>query len=175
VVYLSDGEIPKDVARALPLLAQSAGAGNEHALYRLGRLYLAGEDVPKDTERAVRYLTEAAERGNQYAQYTLGKLYLMGGEIPRDRERARHWLEQSAAQGNEYARFFLDHFDNFRDPSLFMAATRLMHHMGRVFRDNPPVQEKGSGSDSRVRRREREKKIALGHAPDDHELSQNMN
>ena len=175
VVYLSDGEIPKDVARALPLLAQSAGAGNEHALYRLGRLYLAGEDVPKDTERAVRYLTEAAERGNQYAQYTLVKLYLMGGEIPRDRERARHWLEQSAAQGNEYARFFLDHFDNFRDPSLFMAATRLMHHMGRVFRDNPPVQEKGSGSDSKVRRREREKKIALGHAPDDHELSQNMN
>jgi TPR repeat protein len=175
MVYFKDEEIPKDVNMALPLLLQSAGAGNEHALYRLGRLYLAGEDVPKDIERAVEYLTYSAERGNQYAQYALGKLYLMDNEIQRDREIARYWLEQSAAQGNKYARFFLDHFDDFRDPSIFLAATRLLHHMGRVFRDNQPVHDRASGSDSRTRRREREKKVALGHAGDEHEQSQTMN
>jgi TPR repeat protein len=173
MVCLSDGEIPKDIARALPLLLQSANGGNEHALYRLGRLYLAGEDVPKDVGLALRCLTEAAERGNEYAQYALGKLYLMGGDVPRDREKARHFLEQSAAQGNEYAEFLLDRWDDFRDPSLFTAATRLLRHMGRVFRDNPPAHGKGSGSDGKQRRREREKKIALGHARDEREINMN--
>jgi TPR repeat protein len=174
MVYLKDEEIPKDAARALPLLRQSAGAGNEHALYRLGRLCLAGEDVPKDVDTALQYLTDSAERGNQYAQYALGKLYLMGGDIPRDRDVARRWLELAAAQGNEYAAFFLEHFDSFRDPSLFLTATRLLRHMGQIFRDNPPVPARASDGDRKLRRREREKKIAQGHARDDYATSHSI-
>ncbi|MDR1205645.1 MAG: relaxase MobL [Peptococcaceae bacterium] len=174
MVYLKDEEIPKDVARALPLLRQSADAGNEHALYRLGRLYLVGEDVPKDVNAALQYLTDSAERGNQYAQYALGKLYLMGGDIPRDRDAARRWLELAAAQGNEYAAFFLEHFDSFRDPSLFLTATRLLRHMGQIFRDNPPVPARASDGDRKLRRREQEKKIAQGHARGDYATLRNI-
>ena len=150
-------------------------AGDVSSLFRLGRLNLAGEAVPKDTDRAILYLTGAADRGNQYAQYTLGKLYLTDADIPRDREKAWYWLVQSASQGNEYARFLLEHFHDFHDPSLFLAATRLMHHMGRVFRDNPPAHGRSYSADSKTRRREREKKIAQGHAQDEHEQAQHMN
>jgi hypothetical protein len=169
MLYLKDGEIAKDVPRAISLLEQSAEDGNAFAFYRLGRLYLEGADVPKDVVKAVEYLTASAEHGNQYAQYTLGKLYLMGIDIPRDREAARHWLEASAAQGNEYARFFLDRFDSFRDPSVITMATRLLRHLGRVFQENPPDRGRPSGSESKQRRKEREKKIAQGHAEDEHE------
>jgi len=173
MVYLSDQEIPKDISRALLLLQESAIAGNGHALYRLGRLYLAGDDVFKDIDLAIRYLTGSAERGNQYAQYTLGKLYLTDGDIPRNREQARYWLEQSAQQGNEYAWLLLEHFDSVRSPPLFLAATRLLHHMGRVFRNNSPTHGRLSGSESKQRRKEHDKKVALGHASDEHELNMN--
>ncbi|MDR0491659.1 MAG: relaxase MobL [Oscillospiraceae bacterium] len=131
-------------------------------------------DGDKDIDQAVSLLTQAAEsEPDSYASYVLGKLYLMGSDIPRDREKARYWLERSAEQGNEYAQFFLDHFDRFHDPSCFMTATRMLHHLGRIFRDNPPLPLSASGSDSKQRRREREKKIALGYARDDHELNLN--
>jgi hypothetical protein len=93
----------------------------------------------------------------------------MGGDIPRDRERARLWLELAAARGNEYAAFFLEHFDSFRDPSLFMAATQLLRHMGRVFRESYFAPSRFSGADRKLRRKEWEKKIAQGHAPGDYE------
>jgi hypothetical protein len=82
------------------------------------------------------------------------------------------WLTLSAAQGNIYAQFFLDHPDAFRDPPLFLAATRLLHHLSRIFSDEQKRFSGGTSmqTDSKLRRRIREKKIAQGHAPDDHEL-----
>jgi len=137
----------------------------------LGKLYLRDEDVPKDVNAAVKWLTASAEQGNQYAQYALGKLYLMGRDIPRDREAAVRWLTLSAEQGNIYAQFFLDHLDSFRDPSLFIAATRLLHYLTRIFQEEQRRLPGGTGMqvDSKLRRKIRQKKIALGHAPDDHE------
>lgn len=152
-------------------LQKLAAQGNSFAQYRLGKLYLLGEDVPKDVDAAIRWLTASVEQGNQYAQYALGKLYLAGRDIPRDRDAAIRWLTLSAEQGNIYARFFLDHPDSFRDPSLFLAATRLLHHLSRIFREE---QERLPGGprmqvESKLRRKIRQKKIAQGHAPDDHE------
>ena len=88
-----------------------------------------------------------------------------------DREQAREWLTQSADQGNEYARFFLDHFDQFRDPSVLLAATRLLHQMARTFQDNknPPATPKSVHIESKRRKRLREKRMAIGHKADDHE------
>ena len=108
---------------------------------------------------------------NQFAQYTLGKLYLQGKEVQQDREAARQWLDLSAAQGNQYAQFFLDRLDNFRDPSILMAATRLLHHMSRIFQNNsqPPTNPNGIRIDSKRRRRLQEKRMAMGHKRDDHE------
>ena len=86
------------------------------------------------------YLSDAAQEGNQYAQYTLGKLYLTGKDVARDREQAYRWFWESASQGNEYAQFFLDHFNDNHSPNVLLSATKLLHHMGRIFQDNsiPP-------------------------------------
>ena len=132
--------------------------------------------LPKDVPRAEEYHTAAAEQYNQYAQYALGKLYLTGREIPRDREQAWEWFSAAAEQGNEYAQFFLDHFDQVGRPDVFLAATRLLHHMGRIFQDNsiPPAAPVGHGVDRKLRQKIRAKKIAMGHKPDDHEEAKGM-
>ena len=161
----------KRTVEALEWLDKAAEQGNQFARYRLGKIYLTGEPVPKDVEKALAYLTASADQGNQFAQYTLGKLYLLGRDVPPDREQAKEWLIRSAVQGNEYARFFLDRFDQFRDPSVMLAATKLLHHMSRIFQNNsvPPGNPAGIRIDSKRRRRLMEKRMAMGHRADDHE------
>jgi TPR repeat protein len=173
-LYMAGVDIPKNIPKAVELFMKSASQNNSFAQYQIGKLYLLGEDVPKDVDSAIKWLTASAEQGNQYAQYILGKLYLMGHEVPRDREAAVRWLTLSAEQGNIYAQLFLDHLDSFRDPSLFLAATRLLHHMSRIFAEEQRKLPGGLGMqmDSKLSRRLRQKKIAQGHAPDDHELKQ---
>ncbi|MDT3700802.1 MAG: MobP3 family relaxase [Thermincola sp.] len=173
-LYRDGSHVEKDIVKAVELFTKAAEQNNSFAQYQLGRLYLLGQDVLKDVEAAVKWLTMSAELGNQYSQYALGKLYLMGRDVPRDREAAVRLLTLSAEQGNIYAQFFLDHLDSFRDPSPFLAATRLLHHLSRIFRDEQKRLSGGLGmqTDSKLRRKIREKKIAQGHAPDDHELKQ---
>ena len=161
----------KRTEEAMLWLGKAADHGNQFARYRLGKIYLTDESVPTDVQKALEYLTASAEQGNQFAQYTLGKLYLLGRDVKQDREQAKEWLNRSAVQGNEYAQFFLDRFDQFRDPSIMLAATKLLHHMGRIFRDNskPPHNPNGIRIDSKRRKRLTEKRMAMGHKADDHE------
>ena len=51
------------------------------------------------------------------------------------------------------------------------SATRLLHHLSQIFRDNsvPPAAPVGQRVDRKLRRKIQEKKIAMGHKPDDHE------
>jgi hypothetical protein len=59
--------------------------------------------------------------------------------------------------------------DSFRDPSVLLAATRLMHHLGNIFRDEK--RQFGGGmmqSDRKLLKKLWQKKIAQGHARDDH-------
>ena len=157
-----------DPAKALCWFQRSAERGNQFAQYRLSKLLLSGDGVTKDTANAVRWLTESAEQGNQYAQYALGKLYLLGKDIPQDRDAAVRWFTLAAEQGNEYAQYFLSHMDDV--PSLLTSATRLLRHIGNIFQDQAPRSAGGiSFVDSKLRRKIREKKIAMGHKPDDHE------
>ena len=157
-------------SEAVPWYEQAAEGGNQHAGYQLGKLYLAGEGVPKDVLKAVEYFTEAAEQGNSQGQYILGKLYLLGNEVERDREAAVQWLTLAAAQGNEYAQFFLDHMGQDRDLSVLLCATRLLCHMAQIIRDTPPpAPPTGLVIDRKRFRQLMEKKIAMGHKPDDHE------
>ena len=140
---------------------------NDHAAYRLGKEYLKGEIVAKDTAKAKDFLTQSAEAGNHYAQYALAKLCLEEHEP----EQAHYWFTQSAAQGNGHAQFFLDRWDSMKAPSVMLAATRLLHHMGRVFQERTPIPSVPNGIqiDRKRLQQIREKKIALGHKPDDHE------
>lgn len=166
----------KRMEEAVSWYEKAAERSNIWAAYRLGKLYLEGTDVPKDTAKAVEYLTDAAQEGNQYAQYTLGKLYLIGEDVAQDREQAYSWFWESASQGNEYAQFFLDHFNDNRSPNVLLSATKLLHHMGRIFQDNsiPPCPPGSHRADRKLLQKIRQKKIALGHKPDDHEEEQNM-
>ena len=97
-----------------------------------------------------------------------------GEDVEQDREQAYSWFRQAAVQGNEYAQFFLDHADAPHRPNALLAATKLLHHMGQIFRDNsvPPAAPAETQMDHRRRQELQEKRIALGHRPDDHEEQQ---
>lgn len=101
----------------------------------------------------------------------LGKLYLAGQGVPYDKEQAIDWLTQAAKQGNQYAQFFLDRQDSFRPPSVMLSATRLLHHMSRIFQDHSLPKSTADGIQIDRKRRQQlwEKKIAMGHKADDHE------
>ena len=166
----------KRMEEAVSWYEKAAAQGNLWAAYRLGKLYLEGTDIPQNVAKAVEYLSDAAREGNQYAQYTLGKLYLTGEDVAQDREQAYSWFWESASQGNEYAQFFLDHINDNRSPNVLLSATKLLHHMGRIFQDNsiPPCPPGSQRADRKLRQKIRQKKIAMGHKPDDHEEEQNM-
>ena len=160
----------EDIQTAMRWFQQGAELGDPLAQYRLGKLLLENSNADRGPE-AVRWITDAAQCGNQYAQYALGKLYLLGKQVPPDRDAAVCWLKQSAAQGNEYARRTLERMEHFRGASVLSAATRLLHHMSRIFQEqstNGPI-ACIKFTDSKLRQRIREKKIAMGHKPDDHE------
>ncbi len=171
-LLLTDDPLVRDIPAGLYWLEQARQNGSSYAGYRLGKEHLRGETVPKDVPKALEYLNDAAQRGNQFDQYTLGKLYLLGREVPQDKALAEQWLKLSAAQGNEYAQFFLDRLDLFRPPSVLLAATHLLRHIGNIFQENSlPKSSPGDIRyvDRKLRQREREKKIAMGHRADDHE------
>ena len=152
-------------------LWRAAQRGNTYAAYRLGKEYLTGEHVPKSTDKAVGCFRSSAEQGNPFAQYMLGKLYLEGKAIPRDQEQAVQRFRRSAEQGNRYAQFFLDRQNDLRPPGVMLSVTRLLHHLSRVFRENSLLAAgPGIAQIDRKRLRQlREKRIALGHKPDDHQ------
>ena len=156
-----------DSKLGLQWLEYAAQAKNQYAAYRLGKEYLKGVIVAKDIAKGVDYLTQSAESGNQYAQYALGKIYLEA----QDQEQAHHWFTQSAAQGNSHAQFFLSRWDSLKPPSVMLSATHLLHHMSRVFQEQtpPPAVPGGIEIDRKLMAKIREKKIAMGHKPDDHE------
>ena len=170
-LLLSDDWEVRDPDEGIHWLKQAAENGSHFAAYRLGKEYLEGNAVNKDTSRAADWFTKSAEAGNQYAQYMLGKLYLMGQGLPRDQAQATVWFSRSAAQGNQYAQFFLEQRNNLRPPSVMLAVTQLLYHISRIFEDNsvPSAVPVGQQVDRKLRRKIQEKKIAMGHKPDDHE------
>ena len=175
-LLLSDDWEVRDPGEGIRWLKQAAENGSHFAAYRLGKEYLSGEVVSKSVTKAADWFTKSAEAGNQYAQYMVGKLYLMGQGLPRDQAQAMVWLSRSAVQGNQYAQFFLEQRNHLRTPSVMLAVTQLLYHMSRIFQDNsvPPTVPTDQQVDRKLRRKIQEKKIAMGHKPDDHEEEQTM-
>ena len=77
---------------------------------------------------------------------------------------------QSASQSNEHAQFFLDRWGSLKSPSAMLSVTRLLYHMGTIFREQAPTPSVPGGIriDRKRLARLREKKIAMGHKPDDY-------
>lgn len=179
-LYLSDDSDIHDPAKGLYWLQQAVDSGHEYAAYRLGKEYLAGENISRDTVKAAAYLRQAAEQSNPYAQYLLGKLYLMGKGVPKDKEAAQYWFSVAERNGHAYAGYFLDRMEQEKDlpsPNILLSATRLLHHMGNIFRDNAPRPAAPAGLhiDRKRLQRLREKKMAMGHKWNDHEEQQSHN
>ena len=173
-LYLSDDADVHDPAKGIYWLKLSADSGNNHAAYRLGKEYLSGKNVSKDTSTAAEYLRQAADNGSAYAQYLLGKLTLMGEGIPKDKEAAQYWFSVAEQNGHEYAGYFLDRMEQQEEvppPNILLSATRLLRHMGNIFRDNAPRPAVPTGIQIDHKRLQRlwEKKMAMGHKWNDHE------
>ena len=174
-LYLSDDTDIHDSVKGIYWLKRSADNGNDYAAYRLGKEYLRGENTVKDAETAVSYLRQAADNGNAYAQYPLGKLYLTGEGVQQATDTAYQWFTKAYYGGHTYAGMFMDRIDHGeqRPPSVILAATRLLYHIGNIFRDNAPIPAANGIQIDRKRLAQlRQKRVALGHKPDDHELEQ---
>ncbi|QAT60144.1 sel1 repeat family protein [Acidilutibacter cellobiosedens] len=173
-LYRDGTHVEKDIPKAVAMFTAAAEQKNEYAAYQLGKLYLLGEDVPKDMGAAIRWLIASAEQGNQFAQYALGKLYFYDGDVLRDKEKSLYWLRLSAAQGNVYAQYLIDNINSYRNPSVLLAATRLMHRLENLFWEDyrRTVGITAGHIDRKRRRKLQEKKQAQGHKRDDHEPQQ---
>ncbi len=179
-LYLSDDADVHDPTKGIYWLKRSADNGNDYAAYRLGKEYLSGKNTIKDAETAVSYFRQAANNRNAYAQYLLGKLYLMGEGVPKDKDAAQYWFSVAERNGHAYAGYFLDRMERQEDlppPNILLSATRLLHHMGNIFRDNAPRPAAPTGVqiDHKRLQRLREKKMAMGHKWNDHEDEQSHN
>ena len=177
-LLLSDDPDVHDPSEGIRWLNAAAQNGNDYAAYTLGKEYLRGEHVHKDADRAAAYLGQAAEAQNPWAQYMLGKLYLMGEGVGQDQNIAYGWFRAAAMQGHTYAQFFKERMEQGQPgpPGLLLSATQLLHHMGNIFRDNVPEDSTSTGLHIDHKRLQalQEKRIALGHKPNDHVETQNM-
>ena len=173
-LYLSDDAIVHDPELGIQWLEHAAYNGNHYASYRLGKEYLKGEVVRKDTRKAMDHIYTSAQAGNPHAQYLLGKLLLQGKVIDQDKEESIQWLTRAAEQGHSYARCFLERQSASTAPEVFLAVTRLLHHMANIFQNNSlPQSGTGLTHIDRKRRQElREKRLVHGHKEDDHEEQQ---
>ena len=173
-LYLSDDASVHDPELGIQWLEYAAYNGNHDASYRLGKEYLKGESVRRDTRKAMDHIYTSAQAGNLHAQYLLGKLLLQGKAVERDKEAGIQWLSQAAEQGHSYARCFLERQSASTAPKVFLAVTRLLHHMANIFQNNSlPQSGTGLTHIDRKRRQElREKRLVHGHKEDDHEEQQ---
>ena len=173
-LYLSDDASVHDPELGIQWLEYAAYNGNHDASYRLGKEYLKGESVRRDTRKAMDHIYTSAQAGNLHAQYLLGKLLLQGKVVERDKEESIQWLTQAAEQGHSYAQCLLERQSAPTAPEVFLAVTRLLHHMANIFQDNS-LPQSGTGlihADRKLREQLREKRLAHGHKEDDHEEQQ---
>lgn len=174
-LFLSDESDVHDSAKGIYWLKRSADNGNDYAAYRLGKEYLSGVHATKDVETATFYLNQAANEGSAYAQYLLGRLYLMGEGVPKDPDAAYEWFAAARNNGHTYAEFFMKRMERGEQepPSVLLSASRLLYHMGNIFRDNAPAPAaNGVQIDHKRLQRLRAKKMAMGHKWNDHENEQ---
>lgn len=173
-LYLSDDASVHDSELGIQWLEHAAYNGNHDASYRLGKEYMRGEAVRKDTRKAMDHIYTSAQAGNPHAQYLLGKLLLQGKMVERDKEEGIQWLSQAAEQGHSYAQCLLERQSASTAPEVFLAVTRLLHHMANIFQDNS-LPQSGTGLthiDRKRRQKLREKRLVHGHKEDDHEEQQ---
>ena len=132
--YAQGTVLPRNIEKALELLATVAEKGNPYAQYLLGKIYYWGNGVEQDREKGLDYIRQAAEQGHPGA---VGFL-----------ERLAQWESQ---RSHEQA------------VPLFPLATRLLRQVGQIFGhqfnlDTPITRL----VDKKLRQKIAEKKLAHG-------------
>ena len=122
-------------------LERLADAKDAHAQYIIGTAYRNGGLLIPDTVKARKLLERAAAQEIDAAQYALDKLYLMGEGVQQNTDTAYQWFTKACCGGHTYAGMFMDRIERGeqRPPSVMLATTRLLYHMGNIFRDNAPI------------------------------------
>ena len=133
-LFLLGEDVPEDTDEAIRWLTSASDEGYEYAQYLLGKLYLTDENS-RDAHRAVKCFSAAAENGNSYTEYMLGKMYLYGNGVEKDIDLALSYLNLSAEHGNPYAAQLLYNLSHSKNPSVAMAAFRLLHHLARIIQN----------------------------------------
>ena len=166
-LLLADDAEVHDREQGIRWLTRATESGHEFAAYRLAKEFLKDGN----TAEALPWLTASAEAGSPYAEYLLGKLYWEGEDIPQDMGQAVYWLTQAAEPGHAHAQILLERQDRSSLPSAILAVNSLLHSIGQIFRNNARTMDstRGQHTDHKLRRRIQEKKIAMGHRPDNHE------
>ena len=170
--YRDGGLLIPDTAKAQKLLERAAEQDLDIAQYALGKLYLSDDADVHDSAKGIYWLKRSADNGNDFAAYRLGKLTLMGEGVLKDTDAA---YESARDNGHAYAEFFMKRMERSEQepPSVLLSATRLLYHMGNIFRDNAPAPAATGVQIDRKRLAQlRQKRVALGHKPDDHEVEQ---
>ena len=123
-----------------------------------------------DYMKALQKRFDRQEHGELDAQIDYAQV-----ELRRDMDAAYEWFAAARDNGHAYAEFFMKRMERGEQepPSVLLSATRLLYHMGNIFRDNAPAPAANGVQIDRKRLAQlRQKRVALGHKPDDHELEQ---
>ena len=162
-LYAEGKVVEKNTLRALLYLENAADKGNPYAAYLAGKLYLRNEEYI-DIRRAIRYFKASAREGNSYAEYQLGKIYLYGNGVEKDAGLALFYLQASAEHGNPYAAQMLYNLSHSKNPSVAMAAFRLLQHLARMIQNRIDDEKKSKEGmiDKKLRRKIDEKREAHG-------------
>ena len=114
----------------------------------------------KEFKRIKNIIVEEAARLDEAAQ-------VAETDPSGDTEQPHHHADAPSAQSKDKA-----------PPAglVFNSASSLLYHMGRIFQEQRPQSAGGVrvAVDSKLKRKIREKKIAMGHKPDDREEEQHM-
>ncbi len=164
-LYASGLGTEQDYEEAARWLEKSADAGYKYAQYTLAGLYRDGKGVEQDYAAARELYAKAVTF--PYAAYELGKLYRDGLGCEADEKRAARYFRQAFTGFQIMAGRSPDN----RLHSVFSSTASLLYHMGRIFQEQRPQPVAGiqAAVDSKLKRKIREKKIAMGHKLDDHE------
>ena len=80
-----------DKAKGAEWYQQSAGQGNQDAMYRIANMYFYGTGIEKDIEQADKWYRNAAEQGEEASIRRLGSMYLEGNGVKKNLDEAEKW------------------------------------------------------------------------------------
>lgn len=109
--------LPRDPAKSLYWIQQSAEGGNEIAIEEMGMKYYEGFGVKQDYTQALKWWERAAKRGKTTAYSSIGIAYRDGLGVEPDLDRAAKNFLRGAEAGNSYCAFLLGrHYGHYLQP-----------------------------------------------------------